>query len=249
MRRWRLGADRRSPSCVTAASVAAALELGEAVAAGPDPFDAQTPFYTPEGEARTLWRVWPQTPLEADRRYTLQVGDGLVSALGAERGLAEDPGFAVHTFPPPRYLGIQCTVGDGARLFAPDEPVHGCEPLDGIALLFNVPPDVDALRERLQLMPPPLQTEDAALDPWAVYDETPPLAGNHSPGQVYPLRLPFALAAETEYSLRVDGGLRDRFERPLAAAIDVTVATGVPSPRLVVERRRDTAGDFGRAGN
>ncbi|MGB1560816.1 MAG: alpha-2-macroglobulin family protein [Sinimarinibacterium flocculans] len=220
---------------VTAASVVQALRFGGAVEVGPDLFDSTTPFYTPQGEARELWRLWPREPLPADRTVNLQVGAGLVSAQGTQPGQAQDNTTAFHTFPEPRWLGLSCQVGQAERRFAPGVAATGCSPLDGIELVFSAPVAVAALREHLAIEPSPPLPQDPDYDPWANAGDARPVAWRHAAGQVYRVRLPFAFSAESRYRLRLDANLTDRFERPLARGGEIELATGARRPALVFE--------------
>lgn len=221
---------------VTASSVATALALGGKVEVGPELFDAQTPFYTPEGEARTLWRVWPRTALRADRRYALTVDAGLSSALGTARGVRVEPALVVHTFPALRYLGIECSVGDVSRRFAPGQDASGCAPLEFIGLVFSAPVSRSELREHLQLAPMPA-TEGEDSDPWAGAGDDRPVSWRHAEDQTYSLALPFAFAAEHAYALTLAPGLRDRFGRALEAGAQNALHTGSRRPRFVFEHQ------------
>lgn len=222
---------------VTAASVASALALGGAVEVEAELFDLQTPFYTPDGEARTLWRVWPRAPLRADRRYALTVREGLVSALGLERGLATQPELAVHTFPAPRFLGVECSVEGVVRRFAPEAPVRGCAPLDGIALVFSAPVGSAALRAHLALEPMPARSGDDEEAQGRNAGDERPVSWAHTDGQTYSVPLPFAFDAERSYALTLEPGLEDRFGRPLPSGAQLALHTGARSPRFVFEHR------------
>jgi hypothetical protein len=219
---------------VTAKSVAAALRIGGDVEVGHDWLEQQTPFYTPDGEARRTWRVWPRAPLRADRPYALEIVPGLQSALGTERGIAADPEVALHTFPPLRYLGIDCQVGDGTRRFAPGETPSGCSPLEGIGLVFSAPIDPVSVRERLRLAPDPRARSEAGEEAWPETAQAR-VAWSHRADQTYTLYLPLAFAAETEYALELASGVTDRFGRQLGDGIATQIATGSRLPRFVFD--------------
>ncbi|MEQ1440336.1 alpha-2-macroglobulin family protein [Fontimonas sp. SYSU GA230001] len=220
---------------VTAKSVAAALRLGGAVEVGPVFMDRQTPFYTPDGEARRSWRVWPRAPLKPDSAYRLVVQAGLESALGRARGIAADPQFAVRTFPALRYLGIDCQVGDGLRRFAPGDAVQDCAPLERLSVVFSAPVDANQLRPRLRIDPDPFAGRGAGAEAaWEDAGDNPVIV-IRGQGRTYPVGLPFALAAETEYTLDIAAGVTDRFGRRLDAPVKARITTGARRPRFVFE--------------
>ncbi|MDD3762027.1 MAG: alpha-2-macroglobulin family protein [Nevskiales bacterium] len=227
---------------VTAASVAAALRLGGvALDVEADPFDARTPFYTPQGEARRIWRVAPQRPLRPAVRATLQVDTGLASALGPLPGRPQDPGFELTTFPALRFLGLQCQVDGELQRFEPGVPAVGCAPLGGVALAFSAPVAAKAVAEVLTIDPDDARRaaeHDPGFDPWANVADTRPVGWRHAEGQVYAVRLPFALKAEASYALTLAAGLTDRFGRVLDAPARVSLETGPRAPRFVFDHRQ-----------
>jgi alpha-2-macroglobulin len=220
---------------VTAESVARVARFGGAVEIGPELFDPTTPFWTPEGEARTTWRLWPRQALPADRSIALQIGAGLASALGAEAGLEHADAPEFHTFPLPRWLGLSCMIGNDERRFAPGVAASGCSPLDGVDLVFSAPVAAAALREQLRIEPAPPLPQDPDFDPWADPGEARAVTWNHSPGQVYSLRLPYSFAAESRYRIALDAALQDRFGRRIERGGDAELVTGARRPQLVFE--------------
>lgn len=226
---------------VTAASVKASLRFGPAIEVGPDVFDADTPFWTPDGEARQLWRIWPAQALRADRSEALTVSPGLVSAFGEERGLRGDSQLEAHTFPALRLIGLRCSVADGSRsesrLFTPGEAVSGCVPLDPVSLEFSAPVSTAELRSKFSIEPSPDLPKDPDFDPWANSgnDRDRRVSWPHVAGQTYSISLPFALAAESSYALKLAAGLQDRFGRTLADAQTIDVSTGARMPELVTD--------------
>jgi len=154
---------------VTATSVAEALRYGdEPVTVEPEPWDSRTPFWTPQGEARNVWRVRPQRPLPLDRSVPLRLRPGLQSALGLETGVEDRVLEQVHTFPELKLLGVNCTLnreGGGQAGFA--SAGNSCDPMQGIALVFNAPVDKAQIKQALQLTPDPRKAfKDPAHDPW-----------------------------------------------------------------------------------
>src|SRR3546814_2241251 len=76
---------------VTAASVARVMSFdGAAVMVAPAYYDSNTPFWTPDGEARALWLLRPKAGLADDHDYALRIKPGLKSALGAQAGKSSE---------------------------------------------------------------------------------------------------------------------------------------------------------------
>lgn len=222
---------------VTAAAVAASLRFGDVAArAEPEPSDAGTPFYTPQGEARRTWWLRPARVLEANRRYAFRVVPGLVSAFGTEAGRVAQAEFEFDTFPAPRLLGIQCMVDGQWRTLATGEGRARCAPLEGVSLAFSAPVAASVLRPLLKLTPDPRAgNTDPDDDPWAgSVDEVMP-TGLHRRGQAYTLRLPYVLAAETDYRVEIADGLKDVFGRAVPVTPALDFRTGARTPRLVFE--------------
>ncbi|SEQ77751.1 hypothetical protein SAMN04488038_110167 [Solimonas aquatica] len=215
---------------VARASVEQALSLdGAALQASGAYEDEDTPFYTPQGEARELWLLTPRQALRADQAYALRLRPGLRSAFGDEPGRESREVSKLQTYAAPRLLGLQCFDGKAQRQIKAGE--H-CTPLEGAALLFNVPMREDAAA--LQLSPQSPALAPAAQDEGELTPATP-VNGEHEAGQVYALRLPYRLAAETDYQLRIAASLQDRFGRTLGSEQHLQFRTGARQPRLVLD--------------
>ncbi|MDP9140427.1 MAG: hypothetical protein M3O62_06500, partial [Pseudomonadota bacterium] len=225
----------RFNQAVTAKSVAANLKLGKAIEVGPDLFDADTPFYTPDGEARVQWRIWPTQALQPDQSYSLSVSPGLVSAFGMEPGLKSDGEFTAHMFPELRLLGLRCTIDGEEQTFAVDEDASGCVPLAPISLEFSAPVSTSALREHFKIDPSPAMPTDPDFDPWANSGDSHPVSWPHNENQTYRVYLPYALAAESAYTISVNGALVDRFGRALQQDAAIKLRTGARAPNFVAD--------------
>ena len=236
---------------VTATSVAEALRYGdEPVTVEPEPWDSRTPFWTPQGEARNVWRVRPQRPLPLDRSVPLRLRPGLQSALGLETGVEDRVLEQVHTFPELKLLGVNCTLnreGGGQAGFA--SAGNSCDPMQGIALVFNAPVDKAQIKQALQLTPDPRKAfKDPAHDPWGgtadgenaegSEGETVPDAdainASHDRGQQYFVYLPLPFAAGTAYQGGLLAGVKDRFGRVMPA-LPLVFRTGDREPWAVFE--------------
>ena len=147
---------------VSAGSVRAALSFdGAPVTIEPDLYDSDVPFYTPDGEARQLWRVAPAAPLPADREVALRIAPGLRSALGTARGSEAREVLKLQTFGAPRVLGLQCS--DGQKTYRVDAQTR-CAPLEGVGVIFNVPVSGKALRAALTMTPAVKAQTEASED-------------------------------------------------------------------------------------
>ncbi|HET8883337.1 MAG TPA: alpha-2-macroglobulin family protein [Solimonas sp.] len=225
---------------VTAASVEHAMSLdGAPLHAQPAYYDRETPFWTPDGEARATWLLSPRAALADDHDYSLRVRPGLRSAFGAQTGDESRSVTAFRTFAAPRVIGVRCDDGGKMRIVAPGAR---CAPLEGVSLVFNVPVAAQALRDALTIAPDPRPAagdengdEESDDDDGDAAAAPRPVSGDHDKADTYDLRLPFTLAAETEYRLTLAAGLHDRFGRAFDAPATLGFRTGARTPRLVFE--------------
>ena len=222
---------------VTAAAVAQSVRFGDVAArAEPEPADLDTPFYTPQGEARRVWWLKPAQALAGDREVAFGVRPGLRSASGSETGTVAHTEFRFRTFPAFRLLGVECQVGETWRRLAPSETAAVCAPLEGVTLAFSAPVNPASLKARLRVTPAPWPAgAGEADDPWAGHLDAQRPSGLHEAGRSYGLRLPFPLAAETDYRIELGAGVQDLFGRALPQAQNLNLRTGARTPRLVFE--------------
>ncbi len=227
----------RFNQAVTAAAVARSLQFGNVPAqAQPEYSDATTPFYTPEGEARRTWVVQPVRELRGDSDYELRLLPGLRSALGTEPSREAQKEASFHTFPAPRLVGIECQVDGRSRQLAAGERTQRCAPLEGVSLVFSAPVGAQALKSQLKLSPNPLPAQaDPDYDPWAGIGEDRSPGRWHRAGRHYSVRLPFVLAADTDYRIELGTALQDLFGRPVERPQTLSFRTGARSPKLVFE--------------
>lgn len=217
---------------VTAASVAASLRFDDvAVKVEPKLFDARTPFYTPDGEAREQWSVYPEIPLQADRDYALRVLPGLRSAFGTEKGIENRRITSLHSFPAFRWRGFSCTVDGGFRRFGPEDSQSACEPLSPIRLEFSSPVAPAAVGAAITVSPDPL-TGRGDFDAWAAAAEQVDLRRSNRADETYTVTLPYPWKAATHYRITLDATLEDGFGRPLAAPVELRLQTGHRDPAL-----------------
>ncbi len=227
---------------VTAASVERVLSFdGAALRALPEYYDDDTPFWTPDGEARQLWRVEPRAPLADDHDVALRIRPGLRSAFGPQTGSESRSVESLRTFGAPRLIGLRCSDGNTTRLA---EPGRRCAPLEGVSLVFSTPVAVSELRAALRLNPDPRAAfRDPDYDPWTNAgdgDESEkaaarPVSGDHGRDSTYELRLPYTLAADTDYTVTLAATLKDRFGRAFGREARLGLRTGARTPRLVFE--------------
>lgn len=226
---------------VTATSVASVMSFdGVAVTVTPAFYDMETPFWTPDGEARAQWLLRPKAPLADDHDYALRIRPGLASAIGAQTGDESRKVEQLRTFAAPRLIGVSCRHNGQTRIA---EPGARCAPLEGISLVFNVPVATQALRDALKISPDPRSKRDASDDDQPSDDRdgsddsvsARAVSGGHSKADTYSVGLPFTLAAETDYTLAIAANLQDRFGRSLGKPATLGFRTGARTPRLVFE--------------
>src|SRR3546814_18548193 len=101
-------------------------------------YDSNTPFWTPDGEARALWLLRPKAGLADDHDYALRIKPGLKSALGAQTGKESRSVETFRTFASPRLIGVRCSSDGATRRVVPGAT---CAPLHGGRLVFHVRSD------------------------------------------------------------------------------------------------------------
>jgi hypothetical protein len=222
---------------VTAASVAASLSFsGTPATVGPDLYDNQMPFFTPEGEARRAWTLRPQQPLALDRKIELLIAPGLRSALGPEPGAEKRAALDFRTYPEFRFLGAACAsvrTRESKDWNAGAPQPEDCSPLDGVTLRFSAPVAPAALGRILKLSPDPLAGRD--FKPWVDAEEKVYLARGAEASFSVPV--PIVLGAAAEYRFSADAGLKDGFGRTLAKGFEISVRTGHRPPAMNFEHQ------------
>lgn len=219
---------------VTAASVREHVYFAHAGAARSpvtveaDPDDIEAPVETPDGEARRIWLVTPETPLPSDTSARLAVEPGLASSAGPLRGDELRAVVEFDTFPDFRFVGVTCDANDGRELLlrpgiAADE---ACNPLGRIGLTFSTPVVGSQVATRVTFSPDLAGGRDD-YDPWANRRDFSQLFQPHRRGQGYTVWLPTRLAAAQTYRITstADSPPEDEFGRPLVAPFDFTFRT------------------------
>jgi uncharacterized protein YfaS (alpha-2-macroglobulin family) len=160
---------------------------------------------------------------------------------------------AFATFPPLRFLGVQClsNTRDEAPLVisssgAAAEPKK-CKPLRGAALVFSAPVAKEAVQESLYI-DPDLVRGDTEEDLWAFIDAEVALSHAHQRGDAYLLPLPGVLKARTTYHLQAPPErIQDVFGRVLTEPIDMQFTADhrppdylMPHPVSVLEQQVET---------
>lgn len=187
-------------------------------------------------EVFTSWWVSPVRELPPDRLIGLHVAPGVASRLGSEPGVEDRDIVTFRTFPAPRFLGIACTDLAGNQVTVLVDRKAGsvterCDPLRGVALIFNSPVIKDVLARHLRFQPD-LAGGRADYDPWANIGSWSQLGGIREQHE-YHVYLPEILKAFAEYHVTGDAeGLRDEFDRPLTADIDFRFRTDHRRPAL-----------------
>lgn len=209
-------------------------------------------------EARRVWLVTPKEELPLDTAVSLKIKPGLVSALGAEKGIEEREVVRFDTFPEFAFLGIKCTTNDNTPLlFTPDKAQAGlCNPMAGSALVFSSPVFRSQIKKNLAFTPTLNMNADGG-DPWGDGEEYSRLSGAHEKGRTYDIAIPAGIKAATEYTVKslspdrsiferiwwwvksiftdvADTDIRDEFDRPLLKRINMTFATSHRKPNFVI---------------
>lgn len=175
----------------------------------------------------------PRAELPADSTVVLRIEPGVQSTAGPEAGIESRDVVVFRSFPQPRALGLSCFTLDGKSLLLtgaerPSPP--RCDPDREIQLVFSSPVPTAELRKHLRITPDG-GAEASTGDPWddlSVYSQLEGLNERHE----YAVPLPGPWRAFSTYQLRVNSGsLRDEFDRPLGAAIDLSFGTDHRRPQ------------------
>jgi len=171
------------------------------------------------------WRVQPVAEMPPDTKIRLRLKPGLSSPKGTKSGVTPRTVVEFHTFPTPRFLGIECSNNSGLliRIYTPTStsPSQGCNPLSGISLVFSSPVTREMVRRHLVVEP----GLDGKFGDGEFGDRP------RKKGEEYKILLPQGLKAATDYHLRARASeILDEFGRPLPSDIDFTFPTNNRPP-------------------
>lgn len=212
-------------------------------------------------EARRVWLVTPTAELPLDHGMSLKVRPGLVSALGAEKGIGDREVVRLQTFPEFKFLGIKCYTNEddvNIMLISPDamQSYGLCNPMRGAALAFSSPVFRSQIKANIEFTPK-LNISADGSDPWGDGQDYSQLGREHEAGQTYDIWLPNGLKAAAEYHLKskqvelgffegiwdwikslfidlLQTDLRDEFGRPLAKKLDISFKTNHRKPNFEI---------------
>ena len=175
------------------------------------------------------WQVQPVAEMPPDTKIRLRLRPGLFSPMGTKPGDTPKTVVEFHTFPTPRFLGIECSNNSGLliRIYTPTShtPSQGCNPLSGISLVFSSPITREMVRRHL-VVEPGLDGEFGDEE----FGDKP-----RKKGEEYKILLPQGLKAATDYHLKaLASEILDEFGRPLPSDIDFSFPTNNRPPSLVM---------------
>ena len=187
------------------------------------------------------WRVQPVAEMPPDTEVRLRMKPGLFSPMGTKSGITPRTVVEFHTFPTPRFLGIECSNNSGLliRIYTPtsQSPSQGCNPLSGISLVFSSPVTREMIRDHLVV-------EEFGASPkisplfvgvWEGVLGLSPMNRPRKKGEEYKILLPEGLKAATDYHLQASSSeILDEFGRPLPSDIDLSFPTNNRPPSLVL---------------
>lgn len=187
------------------------------------------------------WLLAPKVELPIDRMVHLHVEPGLAPAQGGEPGVEKRSVVTFHTFPEPRFLGVECQDEGGKTVVvhpgmkAAQQP--RCAPTWGVSLLFSSPVSKDEVRRGLVVDPPPRRKTEE--DPWEYVYTDSRLSEPHQKTDTYQVPIPETyIRPYTRYHLRAKAGsMKDEFGRPLSGGIDLHFMTDHLTPNLTFPRR------------
>ncbi len=206
------------------------------------------PMEESPGLENRQWLVQPVAEMPSDTQIRLRLKPDLLSPMGTKAGVTPRTVVEFHTFPTPRFLGIECSNNSGLliRIYTPTShsPSQGCNPLSRISLVFSSPVTREMLRRHLVFEPgldgefgdgefedsPRIPGEFLGLSP-----NSTPLNRPRKKGEEYKILLPQVLKAATNYHLGAPASeILDEFGQPLPSDIDFNFPTNNRPPSLVM---------------
>ena len=189
-------------------------------------------------EARRIWLVEPETDLEEDGSAELILEQGLVSALGPEKGVGNQQVVRFDTFPKFRFLGLRYYPLDSREpvLMSPDQLKSGnaprANPLESVFLVFSSPVVPEEIKNQVAFQPD-LSGGVKDFDPWEGGYNYSHLGAPYTRAQEYSVRLPVFLEAYKRYTVKEKKkGIRDEFGRRLVNPMDLSFMTDHRKPEF-----------------
>ena len=196
-------------------------------------------------EARRVWVVEPEVPLESDAEIQLIVKPGLISAHGPIKGEEDRVVVSFATYPDFKFLGVRCTPVNERRSIVihvdtltsykeNGSELKRCAPLKSIGLLFSSPVLNSTIKDHVTFSPL-LSGDLKDFDPWENKNDWSRLSYSYRRGKTFVVWLPQNLKAFEKYFISSDlNALVDEFNRPLKSPIDIALFTDHREPRLVM---------------
>lgn len=237
-----------------------------AVAVEKDPDDSAEDI----NNARYTWLISPKNPLPLDSEVVLRVEPGLISAQGAEKGIAQRELVQLVTYPEFAFLGVKCRTNANEEVVitpeSPQKPEQLCNPLESIYLSFNAPVFRSQLKDYFRLTPSWFGSakKDGALWGDENDQEYSRLGNPIEKNPTFNIWLPAGLKAAKDYTITLDSankswwerllawfwpriGLEDEFGRKLPSPVTVQVKTDHRRPNYeiihntaVIEKQADS---------
>ncbi len=178
----------------------------------------------------TQWVVSPREELPPDQESALRVEPGIRSLRGPELSVDQRALLTFLTFPPFKFLGVECDTNSGSTvLITPGQPLSAqpkCNPEGGTSLKFSAPVMPEGFRKALQIEPNVTSTlgDDISEDGFNAYSR---LSELREKGTTYSITFPWrSLKPFTQYRVQIaKGALKDEFGRSLVQAADIQFAT------------------------
>ena len=174
------------------------------------------------------WMIIPKKELPLNATIRLSVEPGIISTAGPEPGVEDRVVVAFDTFPPFRFIGVRCMNNNGVTLTITrqDKPEDNrCSPLRQVSLIFSSPVAKEPVQENL-MVTPDLAGGRTDYNPWEHVNVYSRLSRPHRKGGEYTVPLPYGLKAFDTYHLSARARrVRDMFDRPLPADLNVAFAT------------------------
>ncbi|MXW54583.1 MAG: hypothetical protein F4Z66_11560 [Gammaproteobacteria bacterium] len=204
--------------------------------------------------ATKSWYLEPHSNLDPNTTYDLEVDSDVASIFATEPTTRPMHISRFKVYPDFEFLGLECLDTNGEfkqhlirNTQASREKFTGCDPDEGITLMFTVPAKPYDVKYRSPLSPRPKDGRNLARARYysskngtLVRISRTELTGNNkqfaTDDDLHKVRLGYELQGDTAYELRVGFGLlSDVFGRRLRSNSTVKFRTGHMKPKLQIE--------------
>ena len=177
-----------------------------------------------------FWLISPREELPPDQEMGLRIEPGIRSRRGPELSVDQRVLLTFHTFPPFRFLGVECETNSGGTvLIQPGQTLSAqakCNPEGEASLKFTSPAMTEGFRQAIRIEPDITSSlgDDIPEGGFHTYSR---LSEIREKGATYSIVFPWrGLKPFTQYRIQIArGALQDEFGRPLGQLAEMQFAT------------------------